>query len=314
MDRRRPFLLSALGLAAGILLAACGSSSNPASTSTKQVKIGLALSTLNNPFFVTLKNGAQKAADAAGAQLLVGDGANDNAKQADEISTYITQKVDVIIVNPTDSDAVVPSVQKANSANIPVISVDRKSNGGTLASFIASNNVEAGKLGGQQLIKAVGQGAKVAMLVGIPGASAAIDRGKGLKDALADSSMNTKGVQLVAEQVANFKRDDGLNVMQNILTAHPDITGVFAQNDEMALGAVQAIKAKGLSGKVFVVGVDGIDDAVAAIKAGDMFATVAQQPDVMGKLAVEAAIALAKHQSIDAQKNVPLKVITKDNA
>src|SRR5712691_713010 len=290
MDRRRPFLLSALGLAAGILLAACGSSSNPASTSTKQVKIGLALSTLNNPFFVTLKNGAQKAADAAGAQLLVGDGANDNAKQADEISTYITQKVDVIIVNPTDSDAVVPSVQKANSANIPVISVDRKSNGGTLASFIASNNVEAGKLGGQQLIKAVGQGAKVAMLVGIPGASAAIDRGKGLKDALADSSMNTKGVQLVAEQVANFKRDDGLNVMQNILTAHPDITGVFAQNDEMALGAVQAIKAK------------------------DMFATVAQQPDVMGKLAVEAAIALAKHQSVDAQKDVPLKVITKDNA
>src|SRR6266851_2140635 len=298
MERRRPLLLSALGLAAGILLVACGSSSNPGSTATKQLKIGLALSTLNNPFFVTLKNGAQKAADAAGAQLLVGDGANDNAKQADEISTYITQKVDVIIVNPTDSDAVVPSVQKANSANIPVISVDRKSNGGTLASFIASNNVEAGKLGGQQLIKAVGQGAKVAMLVGIPGASAAIDRGKGFKDAIADSSMNTKGVQ----QVANFKRDDGLNVMQNILTAHPDITGVFAQNDEMALGAVQAIKAKGLTGKVFVVGVDGIDDAIAAIKAGDMVATVAQQPDVMGKLAVEAAIALANHQSVDAKK------------
>ena len=134
MDRRRPFVLIALGLASGILLAACGS--NPASTSTKQVKIGLALSTLNNPFFVTLKNGAQKAANAAGAQLLVGDGANDNAKQADEISTFITQKVDVMIVNPTDSDAVVPSVQKANSANIPVISVDRKSRP---ASWAASN-------------------------------------------------------------------------------------------------------------------------------------------------------------------------------
>lgn len=313
MERRRPLVFSALGLAAAVVLVACGTSSSPG-TATKQAKIGLALSTLNNPFFVTLKDGAQKAATAAGAQLLVSDGANDNAKQADQISTFITQKVDVIIVNPTDSDAVVPSVQKANSANIPVISVDRKSNGGTLASFIASNNVEAGKLGGQQLIKAVGQGAKVAMLVGIPGASAAIDRGKGFKDAIADTSVNTKGVQLVAEQVANFKRDDGLNVMQNILTAHPDITGVFAQNDEMALGAVQAIKAKGLSGKVFVVGVDGIDDAVAAIKAGDMFATVAQQPEVMGRLAVEAAVALANHQSVDAKKDVPLKVITKENA
>ena len=311
MNRQRPFAVSALGLALGILLAACGSTS---AATTKQVKIGLALSTLNNPFFVTLKNGAQKAADTAGAQLIVADGQNDNAKQADEISNFITQKVDVIIVNPTDSDAVVPSVQKANTAGIPVISVDRKSNGGTLASFIASNNVEAGKLGAQQLIKAVGQGAKVAMLIGIPGASAAVDRGKGFKDAIADTSINTKAVTVVAENVANFKRDDGLNVMQNILTAHPDITGVFAQNDDMALGAVQAIKAKGLSGKVFVVGVDGIDDAVAAIKAGDMFATVAQQPDVMGQLAVQAGVALANHASVDAKKDVPLKVITKETA
>jgi ribose transport system substrate-binding protein len=312
MNKRRRFLFGALGLAASLLMVACGSSSTGGTA--KQVKIGLALSTLNNPFFVTLKDGAQKAATSANAQLIVADGANDNAKQADQVSNFITQKVDVIIVNPTDSDAVVPSVQKANSASIPVISVDRKSNGGTLASFIASNNVQAGKLGGQQLVKAVGQRAKVAMLIGIPGASAAIDRGQGFKNALADTSINTKGVQLVAEQVANFKRDDGLNVMQNILTAHPDITGVFAQNDEMALGAVQAIKAKGLTGKVFVVGVDGIDDAHAAIKAGDMFATVAQQPDVMGQLAVQAAVALANHQSVDAKKDVPLKVITKDNA
>jgi ribose transport system substrate-binding protein len=300
---------AALAAVALLAISACGGSS----AGPTQKKIGLALSTLNNPFFVTLRDGAQKAATGGGVQLTVADGANDNAKQADEISTFITQKVDVIIVNPTDSDAVVSSVQKANQAKIPVIAVDRNSNGGTLASFIASNNVEAGKLGAQQLLKAVPANGKVAMLIGIPGASAARDRGKGFTDAVADTSINTKGAKLVAQQVANFKRDDALNVMQNILTANPDLAGVFAQNDEMALGAVQAIKAKGLTGKVFVVGVDGIDDAKAAIKAGDMLATVAQQPDIMGQLAVQAAIKLANGQSLDSKQDVPLKVVTKDN-
>jgi ribose transport system substrate-binding protein len=298
-----------MAVVALLAIGACGGGSN----APTQKKIGLAISTLNNPFFVTLRDGAQKAATAGGVQLTVTDGANDNAKQADQISTFITQKVDVIIVNPTDSDAVVSSVQKANTAKIPVIAVDRNSNGGTLASYIASNNVQAGKLGGQQLLKAVPANAKVAMLIGIPGASAARDRGKGFLDAVADTSMNTKGAKVVAQQVANFKRDEALNVMQNILTANPDLAGVFAQNDEMALGAVQAIKAKGLTGKVFVVGVDGVDDAKAAIKAGDMLATVAQQPDVMGQLAVEAAIKLTKGQTVDSKQDVPLKVLTKDN-
>jgi ribose transport system substrate-binding protein len=313
MNARRVFSATALTMAASLLLAACGGGGGT-SGGTSKPKIGLALSTLNNPFFVTLKNGADQAASSGGAQLVVADGQNDNARQADEVSTFITQQVKVIIVNPTDSDAVVPSVTKANQAKIPVIAVDRKSNGGTLASFIASNNVEAGKLGAQELLKTVSQGAKVAMLVGVPGASAAVDRGKGFKDALADTSINSKRVTLVAEQTANFARDQALTVMQNILTAHPDITGVFAQNDEMALGAVQAIKAKGKAGKVFVVGVDGIADAVTAVKAGDMYATVAQQPDMMGKLAVEAAIKLAKGQSVAAKEDVPLKVITKANA
>lgn len=308
-SRRRVTAAAAWAVVALLAISACGGGGGGAT----QKKVGLALSTLNNPFFVTLRDGAQQAATSGGVQLIVADGANDNAKQADEISTFITQKVDVIIVNPTDSDAVVSSVQKANQAKIPVIAVDRASNGGTLASFIASNNVEAGKLGAQQLLKAVPNGAKVAMLIGIPGASAARDRGKGFTDAVADASINTKGAKLVAQQVANFKRDEALNVMQNILTANPDLAGVFAQNDEMALGAVQAIKAKGLTGKVFVVGVDGIDDAKAAIKAGDMLATVAQQPEVMGKLAVEAAIKLANGQSVDSKQDVPLKVLTKDN-
>ncbi len=313
--RGGPRVIATVALAGVMALtaAACGGGGGGGGATPKET-IGLALSTLNNPFFVSLRDGAQKAADSAGAKLIVADAANDNAKQADQISNFITQKVSVIIVNPTDSDAVVSSVTKANQAKIPVIAVDRASNGGTLASFIASNNVEAGKLAAKELLKGVPQNAKLAMLIGIPGASAARDRGKGFTDALADTSINTKAAKLVAQQVANFKRDEALNVMQNILTANPDVTGVFAQNDEMALGAVQAIKAKGLTGKVLVVGVDGIDDARAAIKAGEMYATVAQQPDVMGQLAVQAAVKLAAGQSVDPKQDVPLKVITKDNA
>jgi ribose transport system substrate-binding protein len=277
-------------------------------------KIGLALSTLNNPFFVSLRDGAQKAADQAGVQLVVADGANDSAKQADEIANFITQRLDVMLVNPTDSDAVVPSVQKANDAKIPVIALDRAANGGTLASFIASNNIVAGRDAAQLLLEGVPQGAKVAMLVGVPGASAARDRGQGFTDALADKTLNTKGVTLVAQQVANFDRGQALNVMQNVLTANPDIAGVFCQNDEMALGAVQAIKARGLTGKVAVVGIDGSDDAISAIKAGDMYATVAQQPDIMGQLGVASAVEILNGQTPPQQIDVPLKTVTKANA
>ena len=277
-------------------------------------KIGLALSTLNNPFFVSLRDGAQKAADQAGVQLVVADGANDSARQADEIANFITQQLSVMLVNPTDSDAVIPSVQKANDAKIPVIALDRASNGGALVSFIASNNVVAGRDAAQLLLEAVPQGAKVAMLVGVPGASAARDRGQGFTDALADKTMNSKGATLVTQQVANFDRGQALNVMQNILTANPDIAGVFCQNDEMALGAVQAIKARGLSDKVAIVGIDGSPDAITAIKAGEMYATVAQQPDVMGQLGVASAVEILNGQTPPKQIDVPLKTVTKANA
>jgi ribose transport system substrate-binding protein len=277
-------------------------------------KIGLALSTLNNPFFVSLRDGAQKAADQAGVQLVVADGANDSARQADEIANFITQQLNVMLVNPTDSDAVIPSVQKANDAKIPVIALDRASNGGTVASFIASNNIVAGRDAAQLLLEAVPQGAKVAMLVGVPGASAARDRGQGFTDALADKTMNTRGATLVTQQVANFDRGQALNVMQNILTANPDIAGVFCQNDEMALGAVQAIKARNLSDKVAIVGIDGSPDAITAIKAGEMYATVAQQPDIMGQLGVASAVEILNGATPPSQIDVPLMTVTKANA
>lgn len=302
-----------LTVGAALLVSACGGQLS-GTTGGNQKKIGLALSTLSNPFFVSLRDGSQKAADSAGMKLLIADAQDDNSKQADEINNFITQKVDVLIVNPTDSDAVVPAVQKANDAGIPVIAVDRSSNGGKVTSFIASDNVDAGKKAAVELIKAVPQSADVAMLIGVPGASAARDRGMGFTQALGDTSVNTKGVHLVAQQVASFKRDQALNVMQNILTANAKLAGVFTQNDDMGLGAVQAIKAKGPSVKVSVVSIDGIPEARAAVKSGDIAADIAQQPDLMGRRAVETAKKITDKQSVSPEQKVPVVVVTKSNA
>ena len=230
---RRSFIsmLAALTL----VLAACqgggGSASPSASAGGGSKTIGLALSTLNNPFFVTLRDGAQAKAQELGLALDVADGQDDLAKQVSQVEDFITKKVAVIIVNPVDSDGIVPAVKKANDANIPVITVDRAANGGTVASHIASDNVAGAKSACDYLIKQVSSG-NVVQLEGIAGTSAARDRGKGCKDALDAQS----AVKLVASQTADFDRTKGLNVTQNLLQANPDVKGVFAQNDEMALG------------------------------------------------------------------------------
>lgn len=163
-----------------------------------------------------------------------------------------------------------------------MITVDRASNGGKVVCHIASDNVAGGRMAGEFVAKLLGGKGKVVELEGIVGTSAARDRGKGFEEAIA----KYPGIKLVAKQTANFNRAEGLIVMENILQAHPDIDAVFAQNDEMALGAIEAIKAAGLLGKIYVVGFDAIDDAVEAVKKGEMAATIAQQPYKMGELAV----------------------------
>jgi len=146
---------------------------------------------------------------------------------------------------------------------------------------------------------------KVVMLIGIPGTSAARDRGAGFEAQL----KKYPGIQLVAKQTANFNRAEGLKVMENLLQAYPDIDAVFAQNDEMALGAIEAIKAAKKLGKIIVVGFDAIPDALEAVKKGEMAATVAQQPGLMGELAVEKAVDYLKTKTVYIP--VDLKLVTK---
>ncbi len=251
--------------------------------------IGLSVSTLNNPFFVTLRDGARAAADKAGLNLVVLDAQDKADKQVSDLEDLVQKKVKVLLVNPTDAAAVVPAIQKANAAGIPVITVDRGASGGKVAFHIASDNVAGGRSAGEFACKLLGGKGKMVELEGIPGSSAARDRGKGFNDYLKSSCA---GVSVVARQTANFDRAQGLSVMENVLQAQPAIDAVFAHNDEMALGALQAIKAS--KRPIKMVGFDATDDAVKAVNGCEMAATVAQQPSEMGRLSVEKAAAIVK--------------------
>ena len=268
--------------------------------------VGLAVSTQNNPFFVTLVEGAKSAASKLGVELQVTDAGDDAAKQTTDIETLVASGISVLIVNPVDSDAVAGAVQSAIAAGVKVISVDRAVNGVEVDCQIASDNVAGAAMATQYIVDTLGEGAVVAELQGITGASAAIDRSAGFHQ-IADAKLN-----VVASQTANFDRALGMSVMENMLQGNGDIQAVFAANDEMALGALEAISGAGKD--ILVVGFDATDDAVEAVKAGRMGGTIAQQPALLGATAVENAVSLINGQSIE--KNIPVEVtlITKDNA
>ena len=260
--------------------------------------IGFSVSTLNNPFFVTLTEGARKAATENNVELVVVDAGDDAAKQTSDIEDLVSRNVGVLIVNPVDSDAVAPAVKSAMSQGIKVIAVDRGVNGVDVDCQIASDNVAGARMATEYLMELVGEGAKVAELQGVPGASATIDRGEGFHQ-VADKSL-----QVAASQTANFNRAEGMTVMENILQSDGAIKGVFAHNDEMALGAVEAVAASGKDIKI--VGFDATDDAQKAVKDGKMAATVAQKPDKMGETAIGTAVKIMAGETVE--KFIPVEV------
>ena len=266
--------------------------------------IGLSISTQNNPFFVTLAEGAKKAAKQAGVPLTVVDASDDATKQVSDIEDLVSKNVSVLIVNPVDSDAVTGAVEAAIAKGVRVISVDRVVNGVDIDCQIASDNVAGAELATQYIVDTLGENVKTAELIGTSGASAAIDRSQGFHN-IAD-----KKLKVVASQTADFDRAQGMTVMENMLQADSSIQAVFAGNDEMALGAVEAIS--GAKKDVLVVGFDATDDAIEAIRQGRMGATIAQQPDLIGSTAVENAIRLTKGESIPKEIPVGVTLITKD--
>lgn len=265
--------------------------------------IALTISTLDNPFFVSLKDGAQKKADELGYKLVVLDSQNDPAKELANVEDLIVRGAKVLLINPTDSETVSNAVAIANRNKIPVITLDRGALKGDVVSHIASDNVAGGKMAGDFIAQKLGGNAKVIQLEGLAGTSAARERGEGFKQAVTEHKFD-----VLASQPADFDRTKGLNVMENLLASKGAVQAVFAQNDEMALGALRALSAA--NKKVLVVGFDGTDDGIKAVKSGKMAATIAQQPALIGELGVVTADKLVKGEKVEAKIPVALKVIS----
>lgn len=282
-------------------------------------RIALVLKTANNPFFIDMQKGAEDAAKKLGVNLIVqaAEREVDVEKQMQIIENLIQTKVAALCVTPSGSREIVPAIEKANRAGIPVVIVDTRvdpkamsESSAKIASFIGSDNYEGGKLAGEFIAKKLGGKGKVAVLEGIPGHETGDSRLKGFREAL----KATPEIEIVASQTANWERDQGFNVFQNILQSHPDVQAVFACSDLMALGAVEAIAAAKKTGQITVVGFDASDEARKAVLGGTMDATVAQSPADMGALAVENAYHLIKGEPVKDELVVPIKMITKENA
>ena len=269
-------------------------------------KIGFIVSTLNNPFFVDLKSGIEERAKELGYEVVVLDSQNDPAKEVSNMEDLTVKDVDIVLLNPVDSDSAVASVMIANNYELPVVTVDRAANGGDVVTHIASDNAVGGSMAAQYLIDQLDGKGNIVELEGTAGSSAARDRGQGFDDKIAESDMN-----IIAKQIADFDRTQGLTVMENILQSKKNIDAVFAQNDEMALGAQKALEDMGMK-DVLIVGFDATDDAVEAVKNGTMAATVAQQPLLIGEAAVNAIDKILKGEKVDNFIPVELKLITRN--
>ncbi|MCG6202216.1 ribose ABC transporter substrate-binding protein RbsB [Psychromonas antarctica] len=282
------------------LISAAVISASFSATAMAQDTLALVVSTLNNPFFVTMKDGAEKKADEMGYKLIVLDSQNDPSKELANVEDLIVRGVKAILINPTDSDAVSNAIRLANQAKVPVLTLDRGANRGEVVAHIASDNVAGGEMAGKFISEKIGKNARVIQLEGIAGTSAARERGKGFMNAVKSEKMD-----LLASQPADFDRTKGLNVMENMLSSKPNTQAVFAQNDEMALGAIRAVQASGKD--ILVVGFDGTKDGIAAVKRGVLGATIAQQPALIGEIGVESAVKFLKGEAVD--KNIPVALM-----
>jgi len=305
----------ALILMATVASASCNRGGT--TTSTAKPTVALVLKTLNHPFFVDMRRGAQEAADRLGVTLQVqaAEREIDVEKQMQIVENMIQTGIQALCITPSGSREIVPALVKARNAKVPIIIIDTRVDAKAAAdagvrteTFVGSDNYAGGSLAGDHLVKVTGGKAHVGILEGIPGHETGDSRLRGFRDAV----KGAPGVTIVASQPANWERDQGFTVFQNMLQAHPDIDSVFACSDLMALGAIEAIAAAGKTGTIRVIGFDALDDAKKAIAAGTMDASVAQFPAEMGRAAVESAVKAIRGEALAADINVKLSLVTKD--
>ncbi len=282
-------------VAAAIGFRRTSSSANGAETLT----VAFVPKALNSPFWADMERGAEDEAAALGIQLvsLAAERETDVERQYQIIENLIQQKVDAILLSPAGSKELVPAVRKANDAGIPVLILDTRidsaaaeSVGAVTMTYIGSDNFEGGRVAGRYLAEELGGRGHVAIIEGISGHETADQRRLGFVDGLESSP----GVRVAASQTANWERARAYTVAENLLQSHPQLTGIFAANDEMALGALEAVAAAGRLDRIRIIGFDAIPDAVINIRSGRLLGSVAQFPGEMGRLGVRHAVALLR--------------------
>ena len=302
----KKFLIISMVLILGVVLAACGKTS---SSEDGSYKVGLAMNTLNNPFFVDLKNGAEATAKAEGINLVITDSQGDPAKQLSDVENLLQQKLDLLILNPVDSDAAAQIVFLANEQNVPVITVDRQAAGGEVLAHIGFDALRSGNIAATFLSEALEGKGKVVEIQGILGTNVGRDRSQGFNDHMDGFD----GIEIIARQSANFDRGEALKVMEDILQANPQIDAVYAANDEMVMGALSAIEAAGRLDEIIVIGTDAIDPALDAIREGRLEATIAEPPFFLGREAVHTAIKILNDEQVETMITLANTLVTSEN-
>jgi ABC-type sugar transport system substrate-binding protein len=305
---RRSFVTSAASLALGTV-----AGGRFAFAQAKSLVIATSLPSLSFPFFVHMQRQLQAEAKSLGdIRLIETDGQNSVPKQTADVEAAITQKVNAIVISPLEVNAMAPALEQAVKAGIPVVTIDRQVRGvsGILA-HVGADNVKGGEAQAEAIMKAFPNGAKIFHLQGQPGAGPAIDRNKGLHNVL-DKAKDK--YQIVFEQTANFARAEGLSVTEAGLAGKgkPDV--IVCANDDMALGAMEAVKARNLSG-IAIYGFDALPEALKAIREGQMTATIEQFPGEQSREAMRIAVAFArenKKPEMQVKLITPI-AITKDN-
>jgi len=281
----------------GLLAIGCGRREQPAQG---QKKMAVVISTLNNPWFVVLKDAAKARAEELGYQADVFDSQNSPATEASHFDTIIDGKYAAILFNPTDAQGSIASVQRAKDAGIPTFCMDREISAGDVAvSQVLSDNFSGCVALGQYFARRLGEKGTYVELLGLLGDNNTKNRSDGFHSVVD----NYPGLKMVGQQSADFDRTKAMEVMESLLQAHPDINAVFCGNDAMAMGAHRAIVAAGKDKQVLVFGFDGAKDVIDEIRSGRIVATGMQFPKTMAKMAAESA-----DQYLKGKRDLPQKV------
>lgn len=308
---KKPIIPSILAGCLAFGMVACSSNSasdGSGSGSDKPITIGMSVNGAAIPFYEILRQSAEDQAKKSGVKLIVST-PTDVQGQNISVNNLVSQGVDAIILAPIDARAVVPAVKRANEQKIPVITVDENSEGGDIYTYVSSPNEEGGKLAGEWIVAHMPNGGQLGIVPGRNGASNSIERTAGVMSVLKSHPQ----IEITTTSPGNWVTDEAFKITKPMLTAHKDIDMIFALNDGMAMGAVQAVKTI-YDHEIPVIGYNGDPIAMSAIKAGQMAATVAQDPKKMAQIAIANAIAAHEGKpSPGATIHVPIHVVDKTN-